>query len=389
MAVVAIKQGYRIRLKRRLRFAIPVASVVVLAVAFALPAALRVLQIGDITPTGPGQRRVETTPAPSDPRTDPGAQGLPKGAGGGAVGGPVAGIPGVGEAPVAASSGTRVAFVSTRDGNTEIYTMDADGGDQQRLTNSVSADESPTWSPDGSRIAFASNRSGDYGIYTMRADGSDVRRIGGVDGEQALSPAWSPDGQRFAFVSYEDKARTQRHWIWIMSVDGSARRALTYGGNELSPAWSPDGRRIAYWDAGRISVIEADGSNRELIENGTSPAWSPDGRHIAFIKVTDDFKRQALVVMDSDGTKPRTLFESTDEWLGHPSWAPDGVIAFDRDPDGHGFAVPCGIAEVSPDCIGYGPDPSAIWLIGTDGKDLRRLPGSTDDYDATFSWAPR
>src|SRR6187455_3399624 len=69
-----------------------------------------------------------------------------------------------------------LAFVSERDGNSEIYVMNVDGTDLLRLTNDVGRDVDPAWSPDGKRIAFASDRAGDWDIYVMNADGSNLVR---------------------------------------------------------------------------------------------------------------------------------------------------------------------------------------------------------------------
>jgi Tol biopolymer transport system component len=174
-----------------------------------------------------------------------------------------------------------------------------------------------------------------------------------------------------------------------MDVDGSGQRFLTYEHNEVSPAWSPDGRQIVYQSGGQIYAIGVDGADQRSLGNGTSPAWSPDGRHIAFIELTDNYARQRLRVMDTDGANVRTVFETRDEWLGKPSWSPAAdVLAFVRDPDGHdlGAVAWCGVPPNSVDCASrYGPEPSGLWRVGADGKGVRRISAPRDDYEATFS----
>ena len=76
--------------------------------------------------------------------------------------------------PHGAPDGRRIAFASSRVGNFDIYVMDADGQNQQRLTNSALLDEwDPSWSPDGRRIAFVTTRGGNLEIYVMDADGGE------------------------------------------------------------------------------------------------------------------------------------------------------------------------------------------------------------------------
>ena len=85
----------------------------------------------------------------------------------------------------------RIAFVSTRAGNAEIYVMNADGSDQTNLINDPAVDSAPTWSPDGAKIAFYSDRDGNGEIYVMNADGSDQTNLTN-DPEDDWAPAWSP-----------------------------------------------------------------------------------------------------------------------------------------------------------------------------------------------------
>jgi Tol biopolymer transport system component len=79
--------------------------------------------------------------------------------------------------PAWSPDGRKIAFVSDRDGNSEIYVMNANGSGQRSLTRNPAYDADPAWSPDGRKIAFVSNRDGNYGVYVMNADGSGQRRL--------------------------------------------------------------------------------------------------------------------------------------------------------------------------------------------------------------------
>jgi Tol biopolymer transport system component len=86
---------------------------------------------------------------------------------------------------------TKIAFVSGRDGNYEIYIMNADGSEQKRLTNNPASDMKSSWSPDGKKIAFHSDRDGNYEIYVMNADGSEQKRLTDNPADD-MNPSWSP-----------------------------------------------------------------------------------------------------------------------------------------------------------------------------------------------------
>jgi Tol biopolymer transport system component len=74
--------------------------------------------------------------------------------------------------------GSRLAFVSDRDGNEEIYVMNSDGSGQTRLTDSPASDAGPSWSSDGKRITFVSERDGEARQYSMNADGTNQAHTG-------------------------------------------------------------------------------------------------------------------------------------------------------------------------------------------------------------------
>ena len=87
-----------------------------------------------------------------------------------------------------------ILFDSNRDGKFEIYIMDTDGSNQQRLTDS-SGSESPAWSPDRSKIAFT---TAEGSIAVMDAGGANPQVVTRTEGEESGGPAWSPDGMRIA-----------------------------------------------------------------------------------------------------------------------------------------------------------------------------------------------
>lgn len=102
--------------------------------------------------------------------------------------------------PAFSPDGKYLAFGSSRDGDFDLYVMDADGSNVRRLTKSPGLDMRPAWSPDGRRLAFTSNRDGNYQIYLISADGSGLRRL--TDNpERDDYPAWHPDGRRLVIVS--------------------------------------------------------------------------------------------------------------------------------------------------------------------------------------------
>ena len=111
----------------------------------------------------------------------------------------------------------RIAFFSDRDGDVEIYMINADGTSLVRLTESTGTDWPSSWSPDGRKLAFVSERSGSYNIYVMSVDGSKSTVQLTHDSEGTVSPSWSPDGRRIAFSAWRDGDSE----IYVMDPDGT------------------------------------------------------------------------------------------------------------------------------------------------------------------------
>jgi Tol biopolymer transport system component len=137
------------------------------------------------------------------------------------------GGPGRNFEPSWSPDGQRIAFTSDRDGNSEIYVMDADGANPTRLTINAARDYAPTWSPDGTKLAFASTRTGAGDIYSMNADGSGEIRLTNWDLEET-TPSWSPDGTRIAFSSWGPEGEESfDENIYVMDAGGGNPVILT------------------------------------------------------------------------------------------------------------------------------------------------------------------
>ena len=271
----------------------------------------------------------------------------------------LAGVVALGLMPlmVAVDAQAQIAFSSDREGNYEIYVMDADGKNRRRLTNNRHDDWDPSWSPDGKRIAFTSSgkvlnvvqahplfvEGGPPQIYVMDADGKNQRRLTNTDFAEWY-PSWSPDGKRIAFTS-SGAMDTAGWYIYVVDADGKNLQRLTHPDGGWYPSWSPDSQRIAFVSGrnafgNEIYVMDADGSNQQRLTDSPGhaiqPSWSPDGERIAFVSRREeaDWKGE-IYVMDADGKNQRRLTRTpAHDW--HPSWLPDGErIAFVSHRDGN------------------------------------------------------
>jgi len=169
--------------------------------------------------------------------------------------------------PLSGGGGGLIAFVSDRDGNFEIYVMNADGSDPRRLTDHPFSDTSPAWSPDGTQIAFVSSRARNRDIYIMNFDGSNLRQLTDQPADE-LNPVWSPDGTRIGFVLLG----TNNAEIYQINVDGSGLQQLTQNNyDDWEFEWSPDGAQLAISSqktgSANIFLLNADGSGELQEQN--------------------------------------------------------------------------------------------------------------------------
>src|SRR3989344_4308215 len=203
----------------------------------------------------------------------------------------------------------KIAFHSFRDGNYEVYVMNADGSAQTNLTNNPESDWNPMWSPNGSKIAFHSFRDGNYEVYVMNADGSAQTNLTN-NPESDTYPVWSPNGSKIAFHSFRDG----NYEVYVMNADGSAQTNLTNNPeSDTYPVLSPDGSKIAFRSFRdgnyEVYVMNADGSAQTNLTNNPesdwNPMWSPNGSKIAFHSFRDG--NYEVYVMNADGSAQTNL----------------------------------------------------------------------------------
>lgn len=192
---------------------------------------------------------------------------------------------GANQSPAWSSDGTKIAFSSSRSGDPEIWISDAGGGAPHKITSFRGPDVAPTWNPrTNSQLAWVSGRTGLPQIYTMDQDGSNVERL--TDSGYAISPSWAPNGQLLTFSwnrKYGPGAPGGQD-IYVMDISSKPLRwlQLTHesGSNDF-PSWAPDGRHIVFERAigGHTEIwsMVADGTQQhQLTKSGNNfmPNWS-------------------------------------------------------------------------------------------------------------------
>ncbi|MBN8595703.1 MAG: PD40 domain-containing protein [Anaerolineae bacterium] len=277
--------------------------------------------------------------------------------------------------PAWSPDGTRLAFVSRRDGNEEIYLVNADGTGLRRLTNNAASDREIAWSPDGTKIAFYSARSGGGDLYTMDVTGTGIPTptlFSTFSASNEYLPMWSPNGKLMTYVVDISGFGPEIYMLAVaangLNSSGSAIRLTTRNGNDLSPFFSPDGSKIVF--RAPLNGVDQIYSVNTTFPYGTPQnltsstggnyfqSFSPDGSKIIFLSVRDG--NAEIYSMNVDGSGQTRLTNNT-VGEAYAIWSADArQITFQRGND--------------------------LWLMNADGSNQRNATNTATRTELEIVW---
>lgn len=219
---------------------------------------------------------------------------------------PNSGVPITRSVAVTVTGGTqpaelnKIAFVSTRDGNYQLYLTNPDGSGVARVESTTSQDNAPSLNMQTGQLVFASYRNNNWGLYLINEDGSGLTALTKTSTAE-FAPAWSPDGSTIACDVWQTG-----------SIDSTGAPVLqTLQGIEL------------------INV--ATGAGSMLVTGGMGACWSPDGSQIAYSNTLNN-NCISVINVSTRVVQQLTVPPSTNTLDIHPNWSHDGsLITFERE----------------------------------------------------------
>ena len=283
-----------------------------------------------------------------------------------------------------------MAFVSQQSSINHIYLMNVSasgaGANPARLTGDDEAENYPSWSPDGSRLVYQRALNG-TAVYSINADGTAELRLSPTPGLD-VTPSWSADGTQIVYARLATAPAPNMAPmtdIRVMNADGTGDHAVL--ANTLfsvEPRWSVNNQLVfmSMMNSAdlQIYVINTDGTGlRQLTSNDSNnadPVWSPDGTKITFGSDREGGGKLNIFIMNADGSEVTQLthFEVPDE-AGDTNWSSDGTkIAFEYDINGMKQSDPNAYAEV--------------WTMNPDGSDQIGTGIQCSDAGCAPRWQP-
>ena len=169
-------------------------------------------------------------------------------------------------------------MVLTKEGGSQLYTVNPDGSGVTRLASSGGIDTEPFYSPDGQWIYFTSDRGGSPQAYRIPASGGAVQRVT-FEGSYNVTPRLAPDGRSMAYVSRNGG----RFRLTLMDLATKQTQVLTDSDKDESPSFAPNGRVIIYASEiggrGVLAAVSSDGRVKQRLSvqaaDVREPAWGP------------------------------------------------------------------------------------------------------------------
>lgn len=293
-------------------------------------------------------------------------------------------------APVLSPDGSKLLYgisyesIEENKSNLDLYVMNVDGSENQRITKSANSESGAVWIDGGNKIAFMSPVDGKPQVWIMNADGSDRKSVSNIEGGIG-GFLFSPDEKHVVLIGSVKYNRTAqdvypdlplatgriiddlnyKHWDeWVTEIphpllasfDGESITDAVdimkdepyespmkpFGGIE-SFAWSPDGTKLIYVSRKKTGMEYALSTNSDLylydLKTGTTtnitegmmgydtnPVWSPDGKYIAWLSMEHDgyeSDKNRIFIMDSESGEKTDLTEAWDYTVDAIAWNPD------------------------------------------------------------------
>jgi Tol biopolymer transport system component len=296
--------------------------------------------------------------------------------------------------------------ISLSTGVSNIFIKELQTGKETQLTNTLTQERHPRWSPDGSQIAFISYREGKSNLWTIPSEGGEANKATvNVPNPDAIlryitRPSWLPDGTWLAFGGFFGEDRG----IWTIPAKGGSPEKMKFDFDPRVDCCdvSPDGATIAFDYTGAkegnpikgsrdfeedIYVIPFKGGSPQRItriaKSGlsfNSPRWSPDGKMIAFrsmdwFEYNEGKNSEEIWVCEFPGGEPKAITKKMKAFLTHLSWSPDGktiIFSILEKDKSQIYAVPSDGGEIKKlDIEGFSPDFSPDGKRIAYGKNLQ------------------